>query len=60
MKIISSISMYTAFLIRLCPSFHVAESPDFTGSKSGVVTEVKSARDLSEKLVHIIIIVLSA
>ena len=52
--------MYTAFLIRLCPSFHVAESPDFTGSKSGVVTEVKSARDLSEKLVHIIIIVLSA
>ena len=60
MKIIPSISMFTAFLIRLCPSFHVAKSPDFTGSKSGVVIEVKSAMDLSEKLVHIIIILLSA
>ena len=56
MKITSSISMSTALLIRLCPSFHVAKSPDSTGSKSGVVIEVKSAMDLSEKLVYIIII----
>jgi len=43
MKIISSISTFTAFLIRLCPSFHAAKSPDFTGSKGGVVIKVKIA-----------------
>ena len=46
------ISMFTAFLIHP----FMLQSPDFTGSKSGVVIEVKSAMDLSEKLVYIIII----
>ena len=47
------ISMFTAFLIHP----FMLQSPDFTGSKSGVVINVKSAMDLSEKLVYIIIII---
>ena len=47
------ISMFTAFLIHP----FMLQSPDFTGSKSGVVINVKSAMDLSQKLVYIIIII---
>jgi len=46
-------SLLPAFLIRPCPSFHIAKNLDVTGSKSGVVMEVKHAVEMNYRWVEV-------